>query len=292
MITHNRSKWRRILPEFLKNSLRITARRAESSTMDFQAPLLHSDAQLSGQIGSAGHRRVEDVQQNVNASKHLIDLYQVTKSFQTAAGEFTALKHVNLQVDGGKFVAVIGKSGSGKSTLLNMITGIDRPTTGEVWVAGSPLHTLTEEEIAVWRGQKIGVIFQFFQLLPTLTAVENILLAMDYGQHYPVEERAERALALLELVGMAEQAHQLPSALSGGEQQCIAIARALANEPPLLTADEPTGNLDSRTAEMILRLFEALVGRGKTILMVTHDMDLAERAQHIITLADGEIVNG
>ena len=219
---------------------------------------------------------VRDLQ---GGSPHLIDLRQVVKTFKTASGEFTALKAIDLQIGPGIFVAVIGKSGSGKSTLLNMITGIDRPTTGEVWIAGTPVHTLNEEQIAIWRGRNIGVIFQFFQLLPTLTAVENILLAMDYGQRYPIEERPERAMALLERVEMAAHAHRLPSALSGGEQQSIAIARALANDPPILTADEPTGNLDTKTAEKILRLFEELVNGGKTILMVTHEMDLASRAQ-------------
>jgi putative ABC transport system ATP-binding protein len=172
-----------------------------------------------------------------------------------------------------------------------VITGIDRPTSGEVIVDADHIHTFNEEQIAVWRGRSIGVIFQFFQLLPTLTAVENILLAMDYGGRYPRAERPERALHLLELVGMADQAHRLPNSLSGGQQQCVAIARALANDPILLTADEPTGNLDSKSAEMILHLFENLAQAGKTILMVTHDHDLAVWAQRTIRLADGLIVD-
>jgi putative ABC transport system ATP-binding protein len=220
---------------------------------------------------------------------NLVDLRQVIKTYHSSAGSFTALKGIDLHVESGAFVSIIGKSGSGKSTLINVITGIDRPTSGEVTVDHTAVHTLNEEQIAIWRGRSVGVIFQFFQLLPTLTAVENILLAMDYGSHYSRTERPEQALHLLELVGMAEHAHRLPSALSGGQQQCVAIARALANNPVLLTADEPTGNLDSRSTEMVFRLFENLADSGKTILMVTHDNELAERAQRTIRLVDGRI---
>ncbi len=229
--------------------------------------------------------------QRGESNGHLVDLQEVVKTYQGAAGTFTALKGVDLQVQSGEFVSIIGKSGSGKSTLISVITGIDRPTSGEVMVDGVPIHTLNEEQLAIWRGRSIGVIFQFFQLLPTLTAVENILLAMDYGGRYPSIERPERALNLLQLVGMADQAHQLPNSLSGGQQQCVAIARALANDPVLLTADEPTGNLDSKSAEMVFHLFENLVQAGKTILMVTHDNELAARAQRTIRLADGRIVD-
>ena len=229
--------------------------------------------------------------QRGESNGHLVDLQEVVKTYQGAAGTFTALKGVDLQVQSGEFVSIIGKSGSGKSTLISVITGIDRPTSGEVMVDGVPIHTLNEEQLAIWRGRSIGVIFQFFQLLPTLTAVENILLAMDYGGRYPPIERPERALNLLQLVGMADQAHQLPNSLSGGQQQCVAIARALANDPVVLTADEPTGNLDSKSAEMVFHLFENLVQAGKTILMVTHDNELAARAQRTIRLADGRIVD-
>jgi putative ABC transport system ATP-binding protein len=222
---------------------------------------------------------------------HLVHLREVVKTYQSTAGTFTALKGVDLQVEAGAFVSIIGKSGSGKSTLINVITGIDRPTSGEVIVDDVHVHTLNEEQIAVWRGRSIGVIFQFFQLLPTLTAVENILLAMDYGGQYPATKRPERAMYLLELVGMADRAHRLPNSLSGGQQQCVAIARALANDPVLLTADEPTGNLDSKSAEMVFHLFETLAQAGKTILMVTHDNELATRAQRTIRLADGRIVD-
>jgi putative ABC transport system ATP-binding protein len=221
----------------------------------------------------------------------VVDLHQVLKTYKGTAGTFTALKGIDLRVEPGAFVSIIGKSGSGKSTLINVITGIDRPTSGEVIVDNVRIHTLNEEQIAVWRGRSIGVIFQFFQLLPTLTSVENILLAMDYGGQYSPAKRPERAMHLLELVGMADQAHRLPNSLSGGQQQCVAIARALANDPVLLTADEPTGNLDSKSAEMVFHLFENLAQAGKTILMVTHDNDLATRAQRTIRLADGQIID-
>jgi putative ABC transport system ATP-binding protein len=220
---------------------------------------------------------------------HVVDMRDVVKTYHSTAGIFTALKGIDLQVQSGAFVSIIGKSGSGKSTLINVITGIDRPTSGEVIIDHTPIHTLSEGRIAVWRGRSVGVIFQFFQLLPTLTAVENILLAMDYGAHFLRVERPDRAMHLLELVGMVDYAHRLPNSLSGGQQQCVAIARALANDPVLLTADEPTGNLDSKSTEMVLRLFENLADSGKTILMVTHDNELAVRAQRTIRLVDGKI---
>jgi putative ABC transport system ATP-binding protein len=223
------------------------------------------------------------------ANGRLVALHQVVKVYRGAAGTFTALNGIDLQVESGAFVSIVGKSGSGKSTLINVITGIDRPSSGEVLVADVPVHTLSEEQIAVWRGRSVGVIFQFFQLLPTLTAVENILLAMDYGGRYPAAERPDHAMGLLERVGMVEYAHRLPNALSGGQQQCVAIARALANDPLLLAADEPTGNLDTKSAELVFRLFKNLAASGKTILMVTHDSELARRAQRTIRLADGKI---
>ena len=225
------------------------------------------------------------------ANGRLVHVHNLVKTYESAAGRFVALDGVDLQVNRGKFISIIGKSGSGKSTLINMITGIDRPTSGEIYVGKTPVHALNEEQIAIWRGTAIGVIFQFFQLLPTLTAVENVLLAMDYAQKFPRDERPDRAMHLLELVGMAAQAHQLPPLLSGGQQQSVAIARALANDPPLLTADEPTGNLDSKTADHIFTLFESLVDGGKTILMVTHDNDLARRAQETVELADGVVID-
>jgi len=225
-----------------------------------------------------------------NGNGHLIELQQVVKTYRSAAGDFTALKNVDLQIDGGEFVAVIGKSGSGKSTLINMITGIDRPTSGGVLVGDTAVHTLSEGELAEWRGRNVGVIFQFFQLLPTLTVIENLMLPMDFCHMYSMRQRRERAMHLLEQVELVDHARKLPSALSGGQQQRVAIARAMANDPPILVADEPTGNLDSKTAESIFRLFEDLVDQGKTILMVTHDRDLAERVTRTVIIADGEVI--
>lgn len=222
---------------------------------------------------------------------YLIYMRDIVKTFQTAAGPFTALKTVDLRVNPGEFVAIIGKSGSGKSTLINMLTGIDRPTHGEIFIGGTAVHNLDEGQVATWRGTHLGVVFQFFQLLPTLTAVENVRLPMDFCNLYTPAERNERALHLLELVGIAEHAHKLPNHLAGGQQQRAAIARALANDPPIIATDEPTGNLDWHTAENVMSLFENLVAQGKTILMVTHDDDLAARATRTIALADGEIVN-
>jgi ABC-type lipoprotein export system ATPase subunit len=225
-----------------------------------------------------------------NGNDHLIELHGLVKTYRSAAGDFTALKEIDLEVDCGEFVAVIGKSGSGKSTLVNMITGIDRPTAGEILVGDTAIQTLKEGKLAEWRGRNVGVIFQFFQLLPTLTAAENIMLPMDFCHMYTRRERRDRALHLLELVGVADQADKLPSTLSGGQQQRVAIARALANDPPILAADEPTGNLDSKTAEAVFGLFETLVAQGKTILMVTHDRDLARRATRTVILSDGEVI--
>ncbi|MCE7981311.1 MAG: ABC transporter ATP-binding protein [Caldilinea sp. CFX5] len=228
--------------------------------------------------------------QQAAPTRTLIDLNNVAKSYATAAGQFLALKRINLQVQSGEFVAVVGKSGSGKSTLINMITGIDRPSGGEVIVAGTPVHTLSENQIARWRGRNVGVVFQFFQLLPTLTVLENVMLPMDFCHMYTPAERRRRGLHLLEQVELADQANKLPTAISGGQQQRAAIARALANDPPIIIADEPTGNLDSRTADSVFQLFSQLVTNGKTILMVTHDDDLAHRVTRTVTIADGEIV--
>jgi putative ABC transport system ATP-binding protein len=226
-----------------------------------------------------------------NGLTHLIDLQHVTKAYETEAGPFFALKDIDLKVDSGEFVAVVGKSGSGKSTLINMITGIDRPSSGHVVVGDTAVHTLNEGRMAVWRGRQVGVVFQFFQMLPTLTVIENVILPMDFCNMYAMRERQERAMYLLEQMDIACHAHKLPSAISGGEQQRAAIARALANDPPIIAADEPTGNLDSKTADAVFHLFEDLVDGGKTIVMVTHDYDLASRVTRIITLADGEIID-
>lgn len=219
-----------------------------------------------------------------------VEIHSVRKTYKTGAVEFEALRGVDLRVEAGEFVAVVGKSGSGKSTLINMITGIDRPTSGEVWVAGTPVHALSENQVAVWRGRTVGVVFQFFQLLPTLTALENVILPMDFCNRYHPGERLERARTLLELVGVADQAGKLPANLSGGQQQRVAIARCLANDPPLVVADEPTGNLDAKTADSVLDLFRGLTDKRKTVVMVTHDEDLAHRTQRIVTVSEGTIL--
>ena len=228
---------------------------------------------------------------NQGQGNALIDVRNLVKTYKTPAGYFTAVKGLDVQVQTGEFVAIIGKSGSGKSTFINMLTGIDRPTSGEIYIGGAPIHAYDETQMAVWRGRNLGIVFQFFQLLPTLTLLENVILPMELNHLYSKRERRERALSLLERVEMASQAHKLPAAVSGGQQQRVAIARALANDPPLLVADEPTGNLDSKTAEKIFNLFEDLVASGKTILMVTHDSDLARRVNRTIVISDGEIVN-
>jgi len=224
-------------------------------------------------------------------SHSLVSLRNVVKSFDTAAGSFQALRGVSLGIAPGEFVAITGRSGSGKSTLLNMLTGIDRPTSGEVTVAGADLHALGENSLAIWRGRNLGIVFQFFQLLPTLTVLDNVILPVDFAGTIPARDRAERAMELLEMVDLAPHAHKLPAGLSGGQQQRAAIARALANDPPLLVADEPTGNLDTHTAESVFTLFERLIAAGKTIVMVTHDHDLARRASRQVVLRDGQIVD-
>ncbi|MCL4266454.1 MAG: ATP-binding cassette domain-containing protein [Anaerolineae bacterium] len=226
------------------------------------------------------------------ASSPLIHLQQVVKTYPTPTGDFYALKTLDLQVNQGEFVAVIGKSGSGKTTLINMLTGIDKPTAGEIVIGGKPIHHLGEGAVAAWRGLNVGVVFQFFQLLPTLTNVENVMLPMDFCNTFRSNrERQERALHLLDLVEIKEHAFKKPSEISGGQQQRVAIARALANDPPILVADEPTGNLDSKTANAIFDLFGKLVAQGKTIFMVTHDKDLAQRVTRTIILSDGEIID-
>jgi len=221
----------------------------------------------------------------------MIDLRDVNKYYKTAVGDYHALNSVDLQINAGEFVSIIGKSGSGKTTLLNMITGIDIPSNGEVWVNNTAVHKLSENKMARWRGKNLGVVFQFFQLLPMISVVENIMLPMDFCRTYPMRERYERAMELLELVELKDHAHKLPTALSGGQQQRVAIARALANDPPVVIADEPTGHLDSKTAESVFALFNDLVSKGKTIIIVTHDSALAKRTHRTALIADGEIVN-
>ncbi|MBT6151484.1 MAG: ATP-binding cassette domain-containing protein, partial [Chloroflexi bacterium] len=233
----------------------------------------------------------ENIEPTQNGKNSLIVLKDLDKVYHTDAGDFPALLNVDLEIGSGEFVSVIGKSGSGKTTLINMLTGIDQPSSGEIFVGGVAIHNLNEGEMAAWRGRNMGVVFQFFQLLPTLSVFQNVMIPMDFCNMFTPAERRERAMHLLELVDIAEHAHKLPSRLSGGQQQRAAIARALANDPPIICTDEPTGNLDSKTAGQIFDLFQQLVKDGKTILMVTHDDDLAKQASRTVIIADGEIVN-
>lgn len=221
----------------------------------------------------------------------LIQMKGVVKTFTTTAGEFTALRGIDLTLQEGEFAAVIGKSGSGKSTLLNMLTGIDHPTSGQVLVNGMDIHALSESKRSLWRGRNLGIVFQFFQLLPMLNLLENVMLPMDYVGMYDIDQRPKKAMELLTMVGLGDQAQQLPRAVSRGQQQSAAIARALANDAPILVADEPTGNLDSRSASKIIDLFEKLSGQGKTIIMVTHDPSMTKRTSRTVFISDGELVN-
>ena len=219
----------------------------------------------------------------------VISVQEVVKSFPLGDDEITILKGISFDVNKGEFVTIVGPSGNGKSTLLNMITGIDRPTRGEVIVTGRPVHAMSENELAAWRGEHVGIIFQFFQMIPALSLLQNVMLPMDFAHKYSPHERKERARQLLELVDLADQADKLPGMVSGGQQQRAAIARALANDPPLLVGDEPTGNLDSKTARDVFDLFARLVERGKTLLMVTHDKELARLVPRMVEIIDGRI---
>lgn len=220
----------------------------------------------------------------------LIELRNVVKTYNSLAGSVTALQGINLQVHAGEFLIVTGKSGSGKTTLVNMVTGMDRSTSGEIWVASAPLHSYSTEKAARLRGKTMGVVFQSFELLPTLTVLQNVMLPMDFTGRYSLREMRQRAMQLLEQVDIAEHARKPPTALSGGQQQRLAIARAMANDPAILVADEPTGSLDSGTATAVIDLFADLVKQGRTVLLVTHDKDVAKHGTRVITLADGAIV--
>jgi putative ABC transport system ATP-binding protein len=227
----------------------------------------------------------------IEDASNMIELQQVVKTYKGLSGEVTALNGINLRVGRSEFLVINGKSGSGKTTLVNMITGLDRPTSGEIVVSGDAVNRLSPDQAARWRGRMLGVVFQSFELLPTLSVLQNVMLPMDFAHRYSVREQHQRALDLLEQVEIAEHALKLPSALSGGQQQRVAIARALANDPAILVADEPTGSLDSKTASAVMDVFEVLAAQGRTILLVTHDKDIAKRGSRIVTLLDGEIVD-
>ena len=237
-------------------------------------------------------RTVDSVRAASSSPDAMIQLHGVVKSFSNAAGEFTILKGVDLTINRGEFVSIVGKSGSGKSTLLNMVTGIDHPSAGQVVVNGTDIYTgVTESQRSKWRGRNLGIVFQFFQLLPMLTLLENVMLPMDYVDMYDFDERPARAMELLKLVGLEKFANKLPVLVSTGQQQLAAIARAMACDPPLLIADEPTGNLDTKSSDTIIGLFQHFVDQGKTIVMVTHDPSLTSRTHRNIILSDGELIN-
>jgi len=248
--------------------------------------ILHSKLNSASAIPSSLRK------QEMSTPEAMIDMHGIVKTFKNAAGEFTALKGVDLTIYRGEFVSIVGKSGSGKSTLLNMITGIDHPTQGQVVINGTDIYTgVTESQRSRWRGRNLGIVFQFFQLLPMLTLLENVMLPMDFAETYDFEERPERALEMLTLVGLETFANKLPMLVSTGQQQLAAIARAMACDPPLLVADEPTGNLDSKSADTIVDLFEELARRGKTVVMVTHDPSLTTRTTRNLIIADGKLVS-
>jgi putative ABC transport system ATP-binding protein len=225
-----------------------------------------------------------------NGKQPIIQVKNVVKDFQVGESQLTILKDISFEVQAGEFVSIVGPSGNGKSTLLNMMTGIDRPSAGEILVTGRAVHRMSENELAAWRGENVGIIFQFFQMLPALSLLKNVILPMDFAGKYTSRARRERAMELLDLVGLADQADKLPSMVSGGQQQRAAIARALANDPPLLVGDEPTGNLDSRTAAEIFDLFSRLVDQGKTMIMVTHDKEMAQLVPRRIEIANGRVM--
>jgi putative ABC transport system ATP-binding protein len=232
----------------------------------------------------------QDIHETTNGLQPLIDLQGVVKTYNSLAGSVTALQGINLQVYPGEFLVIVGKSGSGKTTLVNIVTGLDRATAGEIWVDGTPLHHLSVEKVARLRGKTMGVVFQSFELLPTLTVLQNVMLPMDFARRFSLREQHQRAMHLLEQVEISEHARKLPTALSGGQQQRLAIARAMANDPAILVADEPTGSLDSGTTQAVIDLFVDLVRQGRTILLVTHDKDVAKRGSRIINLSDGEVI--
>lgn len=226
---------------------------------------------------------------NNGNNHHIVNLVDITKNFPVGDREINVLKGISFDVEPGEFLSIVGPSGNGKSTLLNMITGIDRPTSGEVIVTGREIHNMSENKLAAWRGQHVGIVFQFFQMLPALSLAQNIMLPMDFAKKYSRTEKRERAMELLEIVELADQAGKLPGMVSGGQQQRAAVARALANDPEIIVADEPTGNLDTRTANNIFELFQKLADQGKTLIMVTHNKDLSRRVPRVVEIIDGKI---
>jgi len=292
MVTHDES----FAPRFSRR-LQITDGVVTDPSKNGTSPISKVEAPIAIKQGrDSQHLPESRVNAAASSKEHhdqtpAIVLRNVEKVYENAAGKFIALKSIDLQLNYGQFISIVGKSGCGKSTLLNMITGIDHPTAGDVIIGDKHIYKMSESKRALWRGKNMGVVFQFFQLLPTLTLLENTMLPMDYCNHYPFYERPDRAMELLKLVGLEDQAHKLPTAVSSGQQQSAAIARALATDPSIILADEPTGNLDSRAAENVLNLFEDLARSGKTILIVTHDPSITQRTDQTIILSDGEIID-
>ena len=256
-----------------------------------EAPVAEPEETPANGQTAVFYRGSDEATPHSRQNQPAIVLKDVYKTYVNAAGEFPALKGIDLQLDYGQFISIVGKSGSGKSTLLNMLTGIDHPTAGEVIIGGQNIYEMSESQRAKWRGRNMGIVFQFFQLLPTLNLLENTMLPMDYGNVYPVNERPERAMELLKMVGLEDHMYDLPAAVSNGQQQSAAIARSLATDPPIIVADEPTGNLDSRSADNIIQVFQHLADRGKTILIVTHDPSLTSRTDQTVIISDGEIID-
>jgi putative ABC transport system ATP-binding protein len=285
MVTHDQSMSSRF-------SRHVRVRDGELRTIDEQdeAPLAIQHL-ARGQVVLKARTNGKKATTAVEADYPAIQLTSVNKTYENAAGKFVALKSIDLTFDYGNFISIVGKSGSGKSTLLNMITGIDHPSSGEVVVGNNRIYELSESKRARWRGLNMGVVFQFFQLLPTLTLLENTMLPMDYCGVYSFNERPKKARELLKLVGLEEHANKLPSMVSSGQQQSAAIARSLATDPPIILADEPTGNLDTRSAEVVLDLFDKLAAQGKTILIVTHEPTITQRTDQVVILSDGEIIH-
>jgi len=290
MVTHDEGFARRFSRrlQIVDGVVSVPAENASSITTEHRAAS-HWDATVTH--ATKTHVEVASKPKTQYSETPAIVLRNVEKVYENAAGKFVALKSINLQLNYGQFISIVGKSGCGKSTLLNMITGIDHPTAGDVLIGNEHIYKMSESKRALWRGKNMGVVFQFFQLLPTLTLLENTMLPMDYCNLYPFYERPERAMELLKLVGLEDQAHKLPTAVSSGQQQSAAIARALATDPSIILADEPTGNLDSRAADNVLNLFENLAKQGKTILIVTHDPSITQRTDQTIILSDGEIID-
>ena len=289
MVTHDESMAHRFSRRLeIVDGVLVDPNSPQSSNSPSQSSEIKGDSNKSK--FSAGQKKQRAANKN-GRDHYAISLSDVSKVYESPAGRFVALKSIDLNLDYGQFVSIVGKSGSGKSTLINMITGIDHPSSGKVIVSNQDIYSLTESQRSLWRGKNMGVVFQFFQMLPTLTLLENTMLPMDFCDVYPFNERSPRAMQLLERVGLGDQAHKLPSAVSIGQQQSAAIARAMATDPSIILADEPTGNLDSRSAEIVLQLFEQLAYDGKTILIVTHDPSITSRTDQTIILSDGEIVN-